>query len=199
VTRRYLSINCYASARQEKCGAAFTRDAAKGKRMTKLLERATVRNHPHTAICPICGDRFARGRHSNRHKAAGRKTVAWSTYCSRACRQAAYRIRKDIHNNVPASARRRRPAKRRLPLLSACVTSAPERLPGSYPHTCVTWPEISQRVQGPATPKKRILPPDIFPDAKWPGMYRLRLPNGRLSDMVNLTRAKDAVNSARGI
>jgi hypothetical protein len=151
-----------------------------------------------TRICPVCGDRFARGRHSNRRKAAGRKTVAWSTYCSRACRQAAYRNRKDIHNNVPASARRRRPAKRRLPLLSACVTSAPERLPGSYPHTCVTRPEISQRVQGPATPKKRTLPPDIVPDGKWPGMYRLRLPNGRLSDLVNLTRAKDAVNPARG-
>jgi hypothetical protein len=148
------SIN-YAGARQRKCRAALARDAGKEMRMTKLLERATPRNHPHTAICPVCGDRFARGRHSNRHKGAGRKTVAWSTYCSRACRQAAYRIRKDIHNNVLASARRRRPAKRRLPPLSACVTSAPERLPGSYPHTCVTRPEISQRVQGPATPKKR--------------------------------------------
>jgi hypothetical protein len=166
--------------------------------MTKLLESATPRNHPHTAVCPVCGDRFARGRHSNRHKAAGRKAVAWSTYCSRACRQAAYRIRKDIHNNVPASARRRRPAKRRLPLFFACVTSAPERLPGSYPHTCVTWAEISQWFQGPATPKKRTLPPDIVPDEKWPGMYRLRLPNGRLSDMVNLTRAIDAVNAAGG-
>ena len=165
--------------------------------MIKLLESATPRNLPHTAICPVCGDRFARGRHSNRHKAAGRKPVAWSTYCSRACRQAAYRIRKDIHNNVPASARRRRPAKRRLPLF-ACVANAPKRLPGSYPHTCVTCPEISQWFQGPATPKKRILPPDIVPDEKWPGMYRLRLLNGRLSDMVNLSRAIDAVNAAGG-
>ena len=147
-------------------------------RMTKLLERETPRTQPHTAICPVCGDGFARGRHSNRHKAAGRQTVAWSTYCSRACRQVAYRMRKDIHNNVPASARRRRPVKRRLPLLSACVTSAPERLSGSYPHTCVTRPEISQRVQWPATPKKKSLPPEIVPDGKWPGMYRLRLSNG---------------------
>jgi hypothetical protein len=29
-------------------------------------------------------------------------------------------------------------------------------------------------------------------------MYRLRLPNGRISDMVNLTRAIDAVNAAGG-
>src|SRR5262245_3900727 len=34
------------------------------------------------------------------------------------------------------------------------------------------------------------LPKGIVPDAKWPGMYRL---NGTLSDMVNLTRAKDAL------
>jgi hypothetical protein len=29
-------------------------------------------------------------------------------------------------------------------------------------------------------------------------MYRIKLPNGRLSDMVNLTRAKDAVKAAGG-
>jgi hypothetical protein len=35
----------------------------------------------------------------------------------------------------------------------------------------------------------------IEPDAKWRGMWRVRLPNGQLSDMVNLTRAKDAALS----
>jgi hypothetical protein len=29
-------------------------------------------------------------------------------------------------------------------------------------------------------------------------MYRLRLPNGQLSDMLNLIRAKDAVKAAGG-
>jgi hypothetical protein len=29
-------------------------------------------------------------------------------------------------------------------------------------------------------------------------MYRIKLPNGQLSDMLNLTRAKDAVNAAGG-
>lgn len=29
-------------------------------------------------------------------------------------------------------------------------------------------------------------------DSKWPSMYRVRSPNGELSDMVNLTRAKEA-------
>jgi hypothetical protein len=37
------------------------------------------------------------------------------------------------------------------------------------------------------------LDPRIAPDAKWPTMFRLRLPDGGLSDMVNLPRAKDAL------
>ena len=40
------------------------------------------------------------------------------------------------------------------------------------------------------------LPKGIVPDAQWPGMYRLVRLDGTLSDMVNLTRAKDAL---RGI
>jgi hypothetical protein len=32
----------------------------------------------------------------------------------------------------------------------------------------------------------------IVPDATWPSMWRVKLLNGLLSDMVNLTRAKDA-------
>ena len=32
----------------------------------------------------------------------------------------------------------------------------------------------------------------VEPDATWPKMYRVRLPDDRLTDMVNLSRAKDA-------
>ena len=35
----------------------------------------------------------------------------------------------------------------------------------------------------------------ITPDATWPNMWRVKLPNGLLSDMVNLTRARDAAAS----
>src|SRR5215471_7521488 len=38
---------------------------------------------------------------------------------------------------------------------------------------------------------KRILA-SIEPDKDWPGMWRVRLPNGQLTDTVNLTWAKDA-------
>jgi hypothetical protein len=35
----------------------------------------------------------------------------------------------------------------------------------------------------------------VVPDATYPGIWRVRWPDGRLSDMVNLTRAKDAAVS----
>jgi len=38
----------------------------------------------------------------------------------------------------------------------------------------------------------------IVPDTRFPGMYRLKRTDGTLSDMVNLTRANDALAEARG-
>jgi hypothetical protein len=38
---------------------------------------------------------------------------------------------------------------------------------------------------------KRAMPIDVLPDDQWPGMYRVHY-QGKISDMVNLTRAKDA-------
>ena len=35
----------------------------------------------------------------------------------------------------------------------------------------------------------------VVPDEKYPGMWRVQSPDGTLSDMVNLTRAKDAARS----
>ena len=35
----------------------------------------------------------------------------------------------------------------------------------------------------------------VEPDQKWNGMWRVRLPDGFLSDMVNRTRARDAAIS----
>src|SRR5262249_676167 len=43
--------------------------------------------------------------------------------------------------------------------------------------------------------RPRPLPRGIVQDAKYPSMYRLRLPGGSLSDIVNLTRVKDALSS----
>jgi hypothetical protein len=35
--------------------------------------------------------------------------------------------------------------------------------------------------------------PKVVPDAAYPSMWQVRWPDGSLSDMVNLTRAKDAI------
>ena len=35
----------------------------------------------------------------------------------------------------------------------------------------------------------------IEPDLTWPRLWRVRLPDGNLTDMVNLSRAKDAAAS----
>jgi len=38
----------------------------------------------------------------------------------------------------------------------------------------------------------------VVPDPERPGMYRVRLPDGQLTDMVNLTRARDAAQVLAG-
>ncbi len=38
---------------------------------------------------------------------------------------------------------------------------------------------------------KRAMPIEVLPDDQWPGLYRVHY-QGKISDMVNLTRAKDA-------
>jgi hypothetical protein len=50
-----------------------------------------------------------------------------------------------------------------------------------------------QKRQSVTLRRKPQLDPRIVPDEHWPGMYRLRLRDGGLSDMVNLARAKDTL------
>jgi hypothetical protein len=40
--------------------------------------------------------------------------------------------------------------------------------------------------------RNRLFGYSIIPDEKYPGMWRVKYPDGQLSDMVNRTRAKDA-------
>jgi hypothetical protein len=35
----------------------------------------------------------------------------------------------------------------------------------------------------------------VKPDPDWPGMWRVHMPDGHVSDMVNLSRAKDAAST----
>ena len=51
----------------------------------------------------------------------------------------------------------------------------------------------SARLRADARPGRYPRKPKVAPDPARPGMWRVRWPDGRLSDMTNLTRAKDAV------
>jgi len=52
------------------------------------------------------------------------------------------------------------------------------------------------------TLRQALKPPNINPrivaDPKWPGMYWIKRRDGSTSDIVNLTRAKDALAEMRG-
>jgi hypothetical protein len=40
-----------------------------------------------------------------------------------------------------------------------------------------------------------LLLASIEPDQNWPGVWRVRMPDGHLTDMLNMSRAKDAAAS----
>jgi hypothetical protein len=106
-----------------------------------------------TVVCLHCEKRFRRPR--------GRTN---SAYCSDAHRQAAYRRRRDIEANIPASARRRRPARLRLtprmtPLLER--TDARVTATGTHPQGAVTQREIPQQYQRVPTSIFKPLPPQL--------------------------------------
>ena len=96
-------------------------------------------------------------------------------YCSARCRVAHARSRSDS----PA----RGPQEPAGAIIS--VTGHHPSSPAAEGH--------SVTLTSPIKRESKPLPEGIVPDAKWLGMYRLRLPDGSLSAMVNLARAKDAL------
>jgi hypothetical protein len=148
------------------------------------------RSAPSTAVCPVCSKRFERGRHRNQFHRAGASVIESSRYCSPKCRQSAWRTRRDIRNEIPRGQRRIRNTERKKAGAAATLQAS------------VTQREIFQQFQCSGPAKKTglgapSLPPGLVPDERYPGMYRLRLADDRLSDMVNLTRAKDALAAIR--
>jgi hypothetical protein len=95
-------------------------------------------------------------------------------FCGTACRVAAHR-KPDCNANSAAD-------------------SPSEALRTSQNGSRVLAQESAQTNAPPATkPLSVTCGFTIVPDTKWAGMYRIRRPDGSLSDMVNLTRAKDAL------
>jgi hypothetical protein len=61
-----------------------------------------------------------------------------------------------------------------------------QRKTDSYRHRDLRWDGHKLRLNS-----GRLLA-TVEPDTEWAGMHRVRLTDGELTDMVNLTRAKDA-------
>ena len=91
-------------------------------------------------------------------------------FCRPACRVAA-------HRQAGCNAKKASP--RLTEGASACKNSSP----GSRPKSATTAPRGLS-----VTPRHAIIT-----DGQWSGMYRIRRPDGSLTDLVSLTRAKDAL------
>ena len=75
------------------------------------------------------------------------------------------------------------------------VNKTPQRLLSglaglSYTKDCLMWHGDRLLLRA----GRRLLSA-VEPDPEWPGMWRVRLPDGDLSDMANRTRAKDAARA----
>jgi len=154
--------------------------------------------HAPTRKCSHCSERFTlvarRGRNSDkRHGNAKRSYHLGTRYCSAVCRYAAH------------EARRNRLRRNASTVGQSEVENAVNGAPGPNVLSTVGhanfFADISSgyngQNRGRACPKKPVLDSCIVPDPGWPGMYRVRRPDGSLSDMVNLTRAKDAIAEMR--
>jgi hypothetical protein len=141
-----------------------------------------------TRKCSHCGERFSltprRGRNSDKRHAtqATRSYHLGARYCKEACRKAASKARR-------RSSTVARKAEKMLPpsALLSSVTRAKNSVDVSMP--CMG--EKTDR----GSPNK--LDPRIAPDGHRPHMYRISRSDGSLTDMVNLTRARDALAAIR--
>jgi hypothetical protein len=144
-----------------------------------------------TRKCSHCGERFAlkprRGRNLSSHKRPRpTRYHEGARYCSGTCRKLASKARRLAQQPSPENA----PKSRRGTELLSTVTCAEFSAVISRP--------CEGEKTGRGSPKKPVLDPRIVPDDRWPGMYRLRLRDGSLTEnMTNLTRAKDALAELR--
>jgi hypothetical protein len=143
-----------------------------------------------TRKCSHCGERFTliarRGRNSDkRHANATRSYHLGTRYCSYACRYAAHEARRNRLRRNASSVGQNAKKERGCAQLPSSVGHAEI----SLDKTIASKPEKTGR----GSPKNAVLDPRIVPDPKSPGMYWVRRPDGSLSDMANLTRAKDAL------
>jgi hypothetical protein len=145
--------------------------------------------------CANCNKRFAAPTHSGRYQHTSERRIKSARYCSPACRQATYVTRRAARTGIPHS-ERHKAFRGRVTDVENRVTGAGDTdLATSVTHALQPT-EISNEIRSILrVGRGQLGAVSIEPDGRWPNMYRLRYPDGSLSDMVNLTRAKDALRS----
>jgi hypothetical protein len=141
-----------------------------------------------TGECRHCGKRFPialrQGKDSYKARAGRERSYQDQRYCSATCRKLASKARR---------ARLGKPLQG--PVLKAAThLESPE---GSKPFSGVTNAPNPINLAIVSGASKSTLPMTfggytVVPDTEWLFMYRVRRPDGSLTDMVNLTRARDA-------
>ena len=141
------------------------------------------------------------GRNSDRARVGRKQTYhEGRRYCSATCRKLASRTRTRALQSSPER-------------LQSSPKTGPKGHPATTPLSTVTSvasPLVismgyGRQKSGRASPKMMPLGRrttfggfTVVPDPNWPNMYRLRRPDGSLTDMVNLTRARDAARALCG-
>ena len=101
-------------------------------------------------------------------------------FCTTACRMAAHRARHSVTHVASGGG-------------TAHALGPP---PGTL---VAPRPVLESQAAAEGIPVTLSNPPvDIVPDGCWLGMYRIRYRDGSLSDMVNRTRARDALRMLGG-
>jgi hypothetical protein len=138
--------------------------------------------------CPICQRQFVRSRRSNRFRQSGRPNEE-HIYCSSGCRQKAYRrrVRADRAVTQDRAAGPIEPQNSAMPKVHSAVTRSENHIESIE--------EFRAKMRG-VRPLFRTHDGEVVADVKWPGMYRIEWRDGRVSDMVNYTRAVDALRRA---
>jgi hypothetical protein len=145
-----------------------------------------------TRQCCHCGERFSlvqrSGRNSRRARANRERSYHQEQrYCSATCRKLASKARRArLGTPIPG------------PVLKA--RTPVESVEGTEPFsgvatgmTPINLASISGAQKRPGLGLQMMFGGyTVVADLEWPSMYRVRRPDGTLTDMANLTRARDA-------
>ena len=141
-----------------------------------------------TRKCSHCGERLSlvqrSGRDSYRARANRERSFhEEKRYCSATCRKLASKARRTPFKTAVSGPPARDKASQGSKPFSGVTTAT----------NLVDLPAVSgARKSGEASLKMDFGGFTVVPDKEWRGMYRVRKPDGRLTDMINLTRARDA-------